>query len=1064
MKKLSLLFISLIFISSHIFAQREQDSLALIKFYEATGGNNWERSTNWLSSEPISEWIGVTVVEDRVQKLSFYANNLEGTLPVEIGNLSALTDLIIIGDPLLTGNLPDEIGNLTELSRLILHGDGFSGNIPTSIGNLTKLTELTLSDNQFSGSIPEEIGNLSILEELLLGQNELSGTIPATLGNLSMLSRLELSENDFSGALFPEMINLTALERIYLSDNEFTSLIDFSGFTNLRYLGVEYNMLDFEDLELANINQDNVNISYENQKIKLPIEKSLSGSEYTLSSTYSFNETSFQWQRDAQTIDGETNNNIIVADNEIGVYDYVASHPNWPDLSLESESVIIGDLHGGVILSDSLALADLYQNTDGDKWYSHIGYNDTPDNWLSEEPISRWWGVSISNGRVISIDLEENNLTGTIPTSIGDLDSLNFLSLEDNKLTGTIPAEIGTLNSLKELYLSNNQLTGTIPAEMENLSKLEILYLRNNNLDGVIPSGINQLNKLTKLSLRNNQFSGNLPDLSNLISLTYLSISNNELTGLSDLSALTNLTTIYLSSNLFDFESFEVTQIDWSTDGFHYSPQNYQLPHSEQINGSDITLSVNYDYAGTTYQWYKDKQPILNETTKTLTIADSNEGVYQCKANHNNLPELTLETEVYINGELHGGVLLSDSLALVAFYNSTNGDTWTDNTNWLSNEPIDDWEGIVVENGRVNNLALTENNLIGNLPLEIGDLTYLNKIILWDNMLSGNIPSEIGNLKSIEGLYLNNNQLSGSIPTTIGEMKSLTDIWLDNNNLTGEIPSEIGNIAGLQRFYADGNQLTGTIPVSFGQLQELYVLLLDRNQLSGSLPIEMANMSDLRIFRINDNKFNDLTDLSALPELFDCQVQNNLLDFESIDKAQIDWGGYYSKYDPQNLILPILESNDGTNYTFEVDYTYAGVTYQWYKNDILIDGETNQSISFPMTELGDYYCLVDYANLPDLTLKSETISITTVRIEKPGAFVSKVFPNPTFDYLKIQIEKPLENTAFLELKGITGNTVLTQNVGNKTQIKLQLSHLSKGIYFLKIRNGEETFVQKIILK
>ncbi|MCD6092056.1 MAG: T9SS type A sorting domain-containing protein, partial [Bacteroidales bacterium] len=200
-------------------------------------------------------------------------------------------------------------------------------------------------------------------------------------------------------------------------------------------------------------------------------------------------------------------------------------------------------------------------------------------------------------------------------------------------------------------------------------------------------------------------------------------------------------------------------------------------------------------------------------------------------------------------------------------------------------------------------------------------------------------------------------------------------------------------------------------------------------------------------------------------KLRECYVYNNQLDFEALDNANIDWAGNsYFKYSDQNLILPILQSNDGTDYTFEVDYVYAGITYQWYKNDVLIDSETNQSLSFPISELGYYYCLVNYASLPDLTLQSETISISTVGIEKPGTFVSKVFPNPTREYLKIQLEKPLENNAFLQLKNITGNTVLSQSVGNKTQIELQLKGISKGIYFLQISNGEDTFVQKIIIE
>ncbi|MCD6091458.1 MAG: hypothetical protein J7J72_08160, partial [Bacteroidales bacterium] len=907
MKKIALSIFSILYLSVSLYAQREQDSLALVKIYEATDGDNWENNTNWLSSEPISTWEGVTVIENRVQKLHFYGNNLNGTLAAEIGNLNALTSLLILSNPLLNGNLPDEIGNLTELTELVLHGNGFTGSIPTSIGNLTKLTELTLSENHFSGNIPSEVGNIILLEELMLGDNELSGMIPAALGNLSELTRLELTENDFSGALFPEMINLTALERIYLSNNAFTSLIDFSSFTNLRYLGVDANMLDFEDLDATNIDKDQVDITYDDQRTELSISETLNGTEYTLNALYNYEGTTYQWKKDDVSINTETNASLIVPEANIGVYNYTATHLNWPDLSLESESIIIGDLHGGVILSDSLALVNLYENTDGENWYSHIGYDGSPDNWLSTEPISQWEGLTISSGRVIALDLEENNLSGTLPASVGDLTALQTLNLSNNKLTGLIPIEVWDLTNLIELDLSRNTFSGNIPSAIENLNLLEILFLHSNNFDGEIPSQINQLTKLNELKLTYNKFSGNLPDISGLSALTFLSISDNKLSGLSDLSALTNLISLYVKDNLFDFEAFEITQIDWSTDGFYYSPQNYQLPFTEQTNGSDITLSVNYDYAGTSYQWYKDKQAILNETTKTLTFTTSDLGVYQCKANHNNLPELTLETEVYINGELHGGVFLSDSLALVAVYNSSNGDNWTDNTNWLSSEPINDWAGVEVENGRVSTLGLTNNNLTGILAPEIGDLNYLDKLYLYDNLIGGEIPTEIGNLHSVTGLYLYQNNFSGTIPTSFGNLSNAYDIHIQSNNLTGDIPSEIGNIEGLNRFYAYDNLLSGTVPSSFGQLTEIYVLLLNNNLLSGSLPVEIANMSSLKYFRIYDNELRDLPDLSTLPKLRECYVYNNQLDFEALDNANIDWAGNsYFKYSDQNLILPIL--------------------------------------------------------------------------------------------------------------------------------------------------------------
>jgi hypothetical protein len=100
-----------------------------------------------------------------------------------------------------------------------------------------------------------------------------------------------------------------------------------------------------------------------------------------------------------------------------------------------------------------------------------------------------------------------------------------------------------------------------------------------------------------------------------------------------------------------------------------------------------------------------------------------------------------------------GAVSESDSLGLVALYNSTDGDNWADNTNWLSG-PVSTWYGVTVSGDRVINLLLDFNNLVGVIPPEIGDLTQLVNLYLSANHLSGSIPSEIGNFTELTHLSL----------------------------------------------------------------------------------------------------------------------------------------------------------------------------------------------------------------------------------------------------------------------------------------------------------------------
>ena len=108
--------------------------------------------------------------------------------------------------------------------------------------------------------------------------------------------------------------------------------------------------------------------------------------------------------------------------------------------------------------------------------------------------------------------LWENQLTGSIPSEIGNLTNLTELYLFNNQLTGSIPPEIGNLTNLTSLWSESNQLTGSIPPEIGNVTNLEVLYLHQNQLTGFIPQEIGDLTNLTELDLSNNQLTGPIPD------------------------------------------------------------------------------------------------------------------------------------------------------------------------------------------------------------------------------------------------------------------------------------------------------------------------------------------------------------------------------------------------------------------------------------------------------------------------------------------------------------------------------------------------------------------------
>jgi len=168
---------------------------------------------------------GVVYSVGNTDTLDLSGNELTGSIPPEIGNLTNLTRLYLNNNQ-LTGSIPPEIGNLTNLTGLILFNNQLTGEIPSEIGNLTNLTQLYLNSNQLTGSIPPEIGNLTNLTTYLsLSSNQLTGSIPPEIGNLTNLTFLSLYGNELTGSIPPEIGNLSNLYLLYLYDNELTGEI-----------------------------------------------------------------------------------------------------------------------------------------------------------------------------------------------------------------------------------------------------------------------------------------------------------------------------------------------------------------------------------------------------------------------------------------------------------------------------------------------------------------------------------------------------------------------------------------------------------------------------------------------------------------------------------------------------------------------------------------------------------------------------------------------------------------------------------------------------------------------
>ena len=162
--------------------------------------------------------------------------------------------------------------------------------------------------------------------------------------------------------------------------------------------------------------------------------------------------------------------------------------------------------------TDCQAWQALYSSTGGSKWDFCSDKRLDPCSCNYRDVVGLEHGVTCDNNRITKLDLDTVQLIGSIPTEIGNLDSLTRFAFADSyDLVGNIPTEIGTLSRLNTMILQFTQLSGYIPTEIGNLGSLTELYLNSNGLNGNIPTEIGKLGSLTQLYLNNNSFSGSIP-------------------------------------------------------------------------------------------------------------------------------------------------------------------------------------------------------------------------------------------------------------------------------------------------------------------------------------------------------------------------------------------------------------------------------------------------------------------------------------------------------------------------------------------------------------------------
>ncbi|EES06303.1 receptor-like protein 2 [Sorghum bicolor] len=382
---------------------------------------------------------------------------------------------------------------------------------------------------------------------------------------------------------------------------------------------------------------------------------------------------------------------------------------------------------------------------------------------------------------MVALDLGENNFTGKVPESIGQLRRLEELLLDYNQMSGELPPSLCNCTSLTNINIKNNNFGGELSsvnfATLQNLKRLDVAA---NNFTGTIPESIYSCTNLMALRVSGNNLHGELsPRILNLKSLTFLSLYYNNFTNITKafqiLKSSSSIRTLLVGKNFMR----EAMPQDQTMDGFgnlqalgiHHCSLTGKIPTwVSKLRNLEVLLLSHNRLEGQIPSWIKD----LNRLSYLDLSNNSLSGKLPTELLH-----MTMLKSIKPAAHLDPGFFAMPIYISISHpYRQASAFPKV--------------------------LDLSNNDFTGRIPGDIGQLEALNTLNLSFNRLDGEIPHSLCNLTNLQFLDLSSNLLTGEIPAALKKLHFLSMFNVSNNDLEGPVPTE-GQLSTFPNSSFDGN-------------------------------------------------------------------------------------------------------------------------------------------------------------------------------------------------------------------------------------------------------------------